>query len=350
MTETLKLDNGAVVDAGDIACALITTPADIAAIAGEWDHLLDASGCNRAFSSRAWYRAACTAYPGIEPTVIVARADGHPVGILPLVFDTGTGQGRFPTPLADYSDAIVAVDDIPVAVLMLRYALSAGMPWDGLMLNFVREDSNVMRGMMESGLPHRIEWHANERWTCAYQELPARYDDFLASRSRNFRKGIGRARRAAALAGLMVEELTPDLLNPDDLPGIFLRLHGDRFPESSLLSGSHQLFLESVLPSLFAERRLLVFAMRRGDAILAIDLCMVGARSLCTWNGGFDSAVEELSPGRLIIDAGIRSACGRGCAEYDMMRGLEPYKLEWAGSRRLLGKVMIGEHYQNGEA
>ncbi|MDB5036148.1 MAG: hypothetical protein JWQ98_3389 [Chlorobi bacterium] len=336
MTETPRLDTDADVDEGAISCALLTRPSDIAAIAGEWDRLLDASDCNRAFSSHAWYSAACAVYPGIEPCVVTARVDGRLVGLLPLVLDTVAGKGRFPTPLADYSDAIGGATGG-----LLRYALSAGMPWDGLLLNFVREDSGVICGMMATGLPHRIEWHANERWTCAYQELPARYDDFLAARSRNFRKGIGRARRAAETAGLTVDELTPDLLNPEDLPGIFMRLHGDRFPSSSLLSGSHRPFLEAVLPSLFAERRLVVFAIRKGHVILAIDLCMVGARSLCTWNGGFDSALEELSPGRLIIDAGMRSACGRGCAEYDMMRGLEPYKLEWAGSRRLLGNLTM---------
>ena len=80
--------------------------------------------------------------------------------------------------------------------------------------------------------------------------------------------------------------------------------------------------------------------MREGE-VIAIDICMVGANSLCTWNGGYAPDAEVWSPGRLLLDAGIRAAFVSGCAEYDLLRGMQAWKATWSNCTRKVGRVSI---------
>jgi len=63
----------------------------------------------------------------------------------------------------------------------------------------------------------------------------------------------------------------------------------------------------------------------------------MGSNSLCAWNGGFLSAVAHCSPGKLLIEAGIKLACALSLEEFDFMRGPESYKTSWSTARGRLG-------------
>ncbi|PYS83596.1 MAG: hypothetical protein DMF70_06405, partial [Acidobacteria bacterium] len=63
--------------------------------------------------------------------------------------------------------------------------------------------------------------------------------------------------------------------------------------------------------------------------------------SLGAWNGGFLDDVAYCSPGKLLINAGIKLACALGLDEYDFMRGTEDYKNSWAGDTRSVGSIEL---------
>jgi CelD/BcsL family acetyltransferase involved in cellulose biosynthesis len=75
------------------------------------------------------------------------------------------------------------------------------------------------------------------------------------------------------------------------------------------------------------------------DRIVAIDLYTMGSKSLCAWNGGFLAEIEHCSPGKFLINAGIRMACELQLEEYDFMRGIEAYKSYWSNTHRSIGQV-----------
>ena len=75
--------------------------------------------------------------------------------------------------------------------------------------------------------------------------------------------------------------------------------------------------------------------------MIGIDVYTMGATSLCAWNGGFLPEAEAYSPGKLLIDAGIRLACDLKLAEYDFLRGPEAYKMRWVNGSRPIGRVEL---------
>ena len=321
---------------------VLTQPPQVKAILGDWDRLLERSLCNRAFSSPHWYLAACATAPVRSMHVIVARRGGVVKGVFPLALAEASRTALFPGLLGDYNDLIAGDDDRPVLAGLLDFAITRPNGYDKLVLRRLRRDSNCLRAARAIYPARLVEQVFYLDMTCPYIDLPPTYEDYLATRSRNFRKGLKAARRKAIEAGVEARELEPESFPPARLPEVFLRLHLNRFGlTSSLATPAHHEFTRRVLPDLFVQRRVRGFALFRAGDIIAIDVCMVGDGSLCAWNGGFLAEVGRWSPGRLLIDAEVRHACGRKLEEYDFLRGREGYKLGWATASRDLGGMEL---------
>jgi len=78
--------------------------------------------------------------------------------------------------------------------------------------------------------------------------------------------------------------------------------------------------------------------------VLAMDLCMRGRNSLCSWNGGRLPEAAQWSPGRMLFAAGIEHAMASGLEEYDLLRGSHEYKASWATHSRTIGKLEFNSH------
>ena len=313
---------------------------EIEALSAEWDVLLEQSPCNRAFSSSAWYVTACRVTPSLSPHLITARRGAALAGIFPLAVDGGAKEAVFPSKMSNYNDIVARHDDSAAAVGLLRHALAGPKPYEKIDLWWIRKSSNAARAARllaaagAAGEPFRVERDY------AYLSLPPSYDEFLKGRSRVFRKSLLRTQRKARADGLRVRELTPDDFPPSQLPETFLRLHLGRFGERSCFQSPGNLaFARLALPLLFARRQMRVFALLRGEEIVGVDLSMAGATSLCTWNGGFLPEVEGWSPGKLLIDEGIRRACELRLREYDLLRGAYDWKMDWADRVREVGRL-----------
>jgi CelD/BcsL family acetyltransferase involved in cellulose biosynthesis len=312
--------------------------AEVSAIAEEWNGLLGRSACNRAFSSPAWFLAACESDPAVSPRLLTVRRGPDLAGVLPLAVREGSRQATFASGLSDYNDLVVAVDDLPAAKALLAFALSEDLGYDSLLLRRLRHDSNLAWAAGSLDL--------DPRQVCPYAPLSGMsgsWEEYLETRSRNFRDDLRRTERRAARSGAVVGELMPEAFPPGELPRAFLRFQGERFGDRSrfVRSPEDRAFVERALPRLFAERRLRAFGLWTGGELVALDLCMVGPRSLCSWNGGFLSTAGALSPVKLLLKAEIETACAEGLEELDLLRGAEPYKARWADGVRLRGSLEL---------
>jgi CelD/BcsL family acetyltransferase involved in cellulose biosynthesis len=320
----------------------LTGVSEIKSLAAEWDELLERSACNRAFSSPAWYEAALRLAWPASAHVIVARRGGALAGVLPLVLTAG-GVAEFPGDLSDYNDIVAEADDADAHTGLLDFALGGARAYERLALKCLRRDSNCLRALrllMPGADPERLL--TGERVPCPYARLAGGYDAYLASRGRKFRSNIRRARRRAEAGGVGVRELRPEGFPPGSLPEAFLSLHLGRFAAGSLFnSAAPQSFVRSALPILFEQRRVRAFALFERDKMIGIHLSMVGARSLCSWNAGFLPGAEPWSPGKLLFDEQIRIACGEGLEEFDLLRGGEAYKDEWATDVREICQIEL---------
>ncbi|PYS79781.1 MAG: hypothetical protein DMF66_01595 [Acidobacteria bacterium] len=312
----------------------------VAALAPEWNALLARSGCNLAFSSAQWFIAACRLHPAKQPYVLTARRNSTLAGLLPLVLTRESTTATFPVGESDYNDMLAAPDDVPVMAGLLRHALTLPGGYQKIMLAHVRADSNCLRASQHAQSTGKRQQLFHTTTSCPFIRLPENYEEYLRTRSKGFRSSLRQAQRNADRHHVRVRELEPEHFAPVQLPALFLSLHLGRFAaHSPLAAPAAQAFVHEVFPSLFAERRLRAFALFEADQIVALNVCMVGPDSLCLWNGGFTAAAARWSPGKLLIEAGIRRAYELQLAEYDFLRGLEPYKSRWANDTRAIGQL-----------
>jgi CelD/BcsL family acetyltransferase involved in cellulose biosynthesis len=331
----------ALAEVSKLTYQVLDTLHDIAAISAEWDLLLDQSPCNRAFSCSRWFLVSCSLNQSISPHVIVARRGAAIVGVLPLVLTQDDGIATFASELSDYNDIISNESNHSVSVGLLEYALTPACK--RVVLSRVRRDSNCFRAAEILEREGSIQPVFQASGTCPYVDLPFSYEEYLRTRSKSFRKGLRRAQRKAESSNIAVKELDPIHFSPSRLPEEFLSLNLDRWGAKSYYRSSFvESFVLKLLPNLFSQRRMRAFALMKEERLLGLDLCMVGANSLCSWNGGFLSEAARWSPGKLLIDAGIRQAYAWKFEEYDLMRGQEAYKKSWANNTREIGSLLIG--------
>ncbi len=314
--------------------SLVTLDA-VESIAPEWEELLRTSGCNWAFSSPAWFKAAAKQKEGAMPFVLLARRAGRLVALLPLVTVNHGEQAELLVFSSDYGDIIGAHGDTEAICEVFRYALAPLHGYRRLQLQRLRMDSNCLKAaqlcLSEAEL-HEVSEPDPQRYS--YVEIRPDYELYLQSRTRNFRKNLLRARRYAE-GRVTVKEIFPAAMPPDLLPETFLCVHLSRFRGASPFErSSMQVFLQDLLPALFASGILRVFVVMQASRIIAMDLCIRGANSLCTWSSGFLPEAREFSPGNLLMDAEARQAHVEGLLEYDLMRGAEEYKSSWATHAR----------------
>ena len=328
----------ALAEAGNITYRVLDSVPEIEAISGEWDLLLDQSPCNRAFSCSKWFLVSCSLNQSISPRVVVARRGDVIAGVFPLVLVDDTGIATFASELSDYNDIVALENDRAVLAGLLEYAISSADGCKRVILSRVRRDSNCLRAAR--ALRPADDFDQLFKGSCQYIRLSSSYEEYLRTRSRNFRKSLSRARRIAEDYNLTIRQLEPESFPPSRLPEAFLSLNLDRWgAESYYRLPFPQSFVLKILPDLFSEGRMRVFALMKDERLLGLDLCMIGKNSLCTWNGGFLSETEQWSPGNLLIAAGIKQAYAMNLEEYDLLRGDESYKKRWANSIRPIGRL-----------
>ncbi|HEX8184448.1 MAG TPA: GNAT family N-acetyltransferase [Blastocatellia bacterium] len=319
----------------------------VARVSEEWDALLSRSPVNQAFSSSKWFVAMCRNDASISPYVILARRGPVLAGVLPLALSDGGREAAFPNYLCDYSDIVAPRDDERVIEGLLNHALRNSNGYEKIILSHIRLDSNCLRAVQAIEPGREIDELYSQSNVCYYIDLPASYAGYLRAKTSHFRKRLKRLQSIAHRNNLFVRELVAENISPDGLPEIFLSLHLDRHGERSCFrSARGRAFIEEVLPALFRERRIRALALLEGERVIGIDLYTMGPDSLCAWNGGFLSEAEACSPGKLLIDAGIKLAYDLKLGEYDFLRGPEAYKLNLVTGSRAIGRVELSVRHE----
>ena len=310
-------------------------------ISAAWNALLDESGCNRALGCAEWYIGNCRAR-SLTPYVIAAVKDERTSGILPLTIDPPSGTLAFPAFVSDYNDALVYGDDPQLTADMLRYVLLQ-MGTKKIVLSRVRADSTCIKAIPFLERDAHIRCLYREIDTYLYVDLPGTFDDYLASRSRTFRKSIKRAQRKFEATGFAIRELEPSSFDPYKLPDLFLSLVSARHKENCSITRNPRTttFVREVVPTAFSTGKLRAFAIFDGDRIIALDMCLVGADGLGAWQGGFLDEAEDWSPGMVLFAHGIREAINTRLKEYDFLKGDEEYKRHWANNSRAICEMEI---------
>jgi CelD/BcsL family acetyltransferase involved in cellulose biosynthesis len=333
MPNTLEHKSSASQSACKLECRVYSDLSQIAAMRSEWTNLLASSKSNPAFGSIEWYVASCRAQPALLPYLAVAVIGPETTCILPIALNQETGIAAFPHLENDYNDILVRDENTAHVAGLLEYVLSADAGCRQILLSKVKLDSHCVRGAARLHANPNLECYSRDMKIFHYLQLPATFDDYLASRGKLLRRNVRRALRIQDKPGFAIRELGPEDFNPVEIPEAFIRFvlvrHGERCAFRSVRAQS---FARELLPALFRDGRLRAFAMFMEERMIALDLYLVSNNGLVAWNGGFAAEGERFSPGTTLIAFAVRQAIAERVQEVDFGEGDEAYKRNWTNN------------------
>jgi len=324
---------------------LAAEPARLHEIEAQWRELAVARG--NAFMTPEWFQVSQRHYGDEQaPSVaIVSDADGGLAGLLPLV---ATGRtARFAgSSLGDHFQP-VAPGEREAAV-----ATAAGLA--------LRAEAGRSPALILENVDAEAAW-----WTdlsraagCGEHPLVDRatslpsvhlagrtWDEYLGSRSRNFRSQVGRKYRALERDHeVRVRWTRKSDEVATDMATLF-RLHDMRWEAragTSSLTGERARAFHTDFAGALAERGWLrlCFLEIDGAPVAGWYGWRVGER-FAYYQAGFDPSWSDRSVGFVLLSQTIRAATEEGAAHYDMLLGEEGFKGRFADDSRPVVSVLV---------
>ena len=312
-----------------VRAELAESESALEAVRADWDRLAGAN--RRPYCAPAWqlgwWRHAAPAGAGLR--AVVVREGAAVLGIAPW-FAVGSGRYRLlaspvcarTVPLAvpgrerDVAAAIASAlaGCNPRPGLIQLDGVEAGSPWPSLLAE-----------EWPAGTPKRIELH---RETAPVIRLEAdSYDDWLGSRSSNFRQQMRRRRRALEEMGAEFRLTDAESLERDiaELERLHFGRRGDR-PSDAFGPGVAEMLADAG-QELLDRDRFRLWTIATETASVSAQLFIEAGGELAFWNGGFDDAYSNASPGVQAILAAVGDGIGLGCERLDLGAGDQGYKL-----------------------
>lgn len=304
-----------------------------------WDPL--ALAADNLFATWDWQDAWWRHFGDQARPVIVGcrRADGSLAAILPLCVERLGGVrvlrfvGHGP---ADQLGPICAPADVP-AVTHALHKLRVGTAgeWDVL---------HAPQLPREAGWATALGGRTVEREEAPVIRLAGvGWDEFLQSRSANFRQQVRRRENKLTREHGLAFRLTTERAEVDPALDLLIALHRARWADdgTDAFAGPAEAFHHDLAARAADRGRLRLWvAELEGHPAAA----WYGFR----WNGsdfyyqaGRDPAWDHGSPGLVLLAHTVRDACAAGAREYRLLRGDEPFKFRFATHSDGLETVVV---------
>lgn len=316
---------------------------DLTALASTWRELADASQPGAPFRSWAWLSSWWKTFSaGKELVVLVAHRQGRSVGLLPLFSTPSPLGGRR---LAFLGEGIVGSDylglvcaagaEAELADAFADYLERA--TFDELDLDGLLPANPLLIAVRGHLSPEQVT--LTERYHCPHITLTGDFETYLKA----LPEGTGqqwkrRLRWLEKRPGFAIETLT----TPDDIArGLktMIALHHrrwaveggsdaidspdvERFHERAGRALAEAGWARLYLLNVEGETRAALYGFRHGDRF-------------AFYQAGYDPDWRQRSVGTVLLGHVVQRCFAEGVAEYDFLRGTEPYKLKWANGERL---------------
>ena len=303
-----------------MAAAEIEWVDDLAEVPGDWGSLAEAAG--NVFGTPEWLTLWWRHFGDGRPLrVYVVRERGRVAALLPLYL----WRPRAPRTLrflghgpSDVMGPICAPSDRAHAAAGLERVLGEGR-WHVLLAE---------RLASTEVLPDDLRAHELRREPSPVLPFEGMsWDDFLASKSSNFRQQARRRERKLAEEHELRFRLSDDPERLDADIEVLFRLHAERWGEGSDALRERRAAFHREFARLALERgwlRLWVLELDGRPAAAWYGLRFAG-RELY-YQAGRDPAFERQAVGFVLLVHTVREAMNDGMREYDFLRGGEGYK------------------------
>ena len=282
-----------------------------------------------------------------ELATIAVRDDaGRLIGLAPWYFENSSWHGRVLRFLgthgvcSDYLGILAEPGreaDVAAALATWLTEQARGQ-WDLIELDSVDPENMVVchlaaqmksRGSLINLRPGPICWQI---------PLPTDWETYLAGLSQSHRKQVRRRERRLFETGRAV--LRSVNCEDDRLAAfaILVDLHQRRQislgNHGSFASGSFRAFHQEVTRRFLQRGRLRLHWLELDGRPVAAEYGLAGTRAVYSYQGGFDPAASDESPGHVVTQATLKLAIEQGFSAFDFLRGDEPYKAHWRAIAR----------------
>ncbi len=320
-------------------------PERLGQLRDEWRALFDAAAEPSPFLSWEWLHSWWRAFGRRRRSWILEARDrsGRLAGALALSSRPGlVGARRWQlvgngVTGADGLDVLARAGEAAAVRGAIAHALAAAVArWDVMDLEDLPCGSATVAALRNAVLPRGVRAQVERGFVCPAFAVRGTFEEHLGRIRR--RETFGRrVRWLARQPGYRVEVATTPEEAPDAMED-FLRLHRLRWAEEGgsygIPPGPVEDFHREVAPLLAGRGWLRLYRLLvEGNAIAAVYGIEIGRR-FYYYQSGWDPAWSARSPGIVLVGRTVEDAYARGLADYDFLRGTEPYKLDWAGDRR----------------
>lgn len=259
----------------------------------------------------------------------------HPAPLRPLRL-IGTGP-------SDYNDVVVLPGrEADVAGALRAFLRDQRRDWDWLDVPQLRPESALLTGLEgeetrpAAARPLRRFFSPGE--TCPWVPLPASWDMFRATLGKKMRANVGYYdRQVGKLFEAHFRLATPETL-AGDLDAFFAlhqRRWNRRWLPGAFAARRARAFHEDVCARLLAAGHLRLHTLALDGEIQAALQCFQFNDRCAYYLGGFEPSLARLSIGTVLTGRAIRHAIEADhAAEFDLLRGDEPYKYRWGARDR----------------
>jgi len=339
----------------------VQTAGELQALGPQWNPLLQASRSHSVFLSWEFISNWWHHYGGeYKLNILAARDAGQLVGIAPLMIGRGDSPHTRPFRLVmfigqkkeifpEYQEifTLLGREEEVIRAMAKHLCEETQKVWDVVLLRNVRQDSENMailqRALLSAGMKVSMvrEMPSHLVDLSAFTSLPReeRWDAYLKTKSKRFRKNVRRYERRLArqwdvnLSVVNTEEGIRDALDQ------LFRMQWNRWPDirETLANQQYRRFHRALCRRLLHKGELLLAELALDGETVAVEYSFVHAGTVWGYQMSWSQqeALARASLGNVLNGMIIRWCLEHGLQQYDFMSGWDSdYKRRWSSDVR----------------
>jgi len=307
-----------------------------------WHALLAAEGLNISLAPE--FLQASSASVGLREQirVLVATRGAELAGALPFYMKT-VRMRLLPMRMICLGGNLIAYHHEIAAAACAAELLTACLcdrsrQWDVFCAEAVTSDGPSAQAIRQVATSHHFVMVSYAGDAAPYLAIARTWDEFLRSKSSNFRYNLKRKEKALKAGGAIAERWFTSVDDVPELLRCMQEIESNSWKSAAdiaVTSKHNELaYYEALIPFLARSGLLFANAIYLRDEPVAYHLCYRFNGVVGNMKTSFKESHSELSPGAVVIKSAIQRSFEQGAKEFDFLGDAQHHKLLWTDSVR----------------